>query len=74
MEKKTPTSAVKQHVISGQSLLECRAHECIARTRLCEDRKMDVEEGKVDKEWYSNKSDGTSGEVSPEVLLQNDEP
>jgi len=35
---------------------------------------MDVEEGKVDEEWYSNKSDGTSGEVSPEVLLQNNEP
>jgi hypothetical protein len=30
---------------------------------------MYVEEGEVDEKRYSNKSDGASGEVSPEVLL-----
>lgn len=63
------TFAVEQHLISSQRLLEGGAHEGVAGAGLREQRKVDVEERKVENEWQQDKADGARAEVLPEIVL-----
>ena len=63
------TSAAHEHLITGQSFLECRTHEGITSSWLHENGKVYIEEREVDNERNKNKTNSTSNEMLPEIIL-----
>jgi hypothetical protein len=61
--------ALQEQLISGESLLEGRAHEGISRSRLSENSEMDPEEAQVDDEGPEDETTCTGKEVRVEVIL-----
>lgn len=65
------TLTIHEQLIASQSLLELRAHESVTRTRLRENREVNIEERKIDDERNQNEADCAGGKMSPEVLLRD---
>lgn len=65
------TLTVHKQLIASQCLLELRAHESITRTRLREDREVNIKERQIDDKGNEDEADRASGKVPPEVFLQN---
>ena len=63
------TLAVHQKLVALQTLLEGRAHERVAGSRLREDRKVDPEEGEIDNEGDKDEANGACHELAIEYIL-----
>ena len=61
--------AVEQQLVADQRLLECRAHERVARTGVLEHLKVHPEEREVDDEGDEDEAQRTRRKVPPEVFL-----
>ena len=62
--------ALKEQLVSGESLLEGRAHEGISRPGLSENPEVNPEEAQVDDEGPEDEATGTGEEVRVEVVLK----
>lgn len=61
---------VQKEFVADERLLELRTHEGVTSSGVSENGKVNIEEGKVKREWPQDETDRSCSEMSPENVLQ----